>query len=518
MQKKETRLKRAVAFFKHFGGYKTFSRQNNPAPFSCKNKPLHRWHMNRRIRDKSELEAHPLRPWMPELDPADHSPKSMKVFDRKDRKDTIPCRTGSVDQMDVTANKVRPESKDSTTSAEPAELCGSNPPCYELLGTDLQRPELSTEGPSRPPSDFFMDLDEPETYDFISPLSPTLTIRESTFTPLSDLVSPISPIDNSFMSELFSPISPVESSFLSGALSPVSPIESPWAQGSIESRLRRPVLSIITNTESFSPKQPSRIRNQREKCPTKHQGLSPNGPLQPRTVNLANGCGMGPFSKSELPTSQTLVKDIRDLFCALNDYWLEKLSSVPGLPAIEARFQANTPIEASLQALQGCFRGVLPRTFTEIFPLTELAFACAYLLYEDDDTYSWDGFFHDVLDWRHAIANEDDRCLFSKVALLIWSPPEMPEVVRQGVAHSKRPLLASLSIPVESNTEMRHEAPFTSADASSFTLQQHKGQQLSAIVQTQTDILDSLKNGKVIGVCSRYLDGNIRPWTIHLLR
>ena len=519
-QKKETRLKRAVAFFKHFGGYRSFSRKHNPG-LPYKSKSIHRWHIHRRIRDEHEMEAHPRISWMPELDEQDYDSTDVKVVEDADYKKARICAIRIEDQMDITAPKTQPELKRPITISIPAELCGSDPPCYELLGTDLDMPELSAGGQNLPPSDFSMDLDEQVIDDLVSPLSPTLTIRESTFTPLSDLVSPISPVGSGFVLDLFNPISSVESDLPQDIPGPVSPIESTWAQGSIEGRLRRPILSIVTNTESLTTKRPSRRVNNTESLPTRRtsriaieneagsppcQSLSVSRPVRTQSSNIASGCGMGPFSKNGLPNSETLVKDTNAIVCALHEYWLQKLSSLHGVLAIQDLLQEFAPIETGLKALQGCFRGVLPTTFAEIFSLTELAFACAYLFYEDDDKYSWHGFFQDILEMRRAIANEDDQQLFSKIALSIWSPPEMP-VVRQGVAYSKKPLLAPLSAQTHSGFNPGKTAWALHGNANSFTLEQPREPDFLARHPSESSILDALKKGRVAGVCSRYLDG-----------
>ncbi len=494
VQKKETKLRRAVSFFKHFGGWKSFSRQNNASPIlPCKTSPLHRWHMNKRTRDRHELEGRPHKSWLHELDTVDYSSECLKHHDLGDQKDQ------DIDGTDITSRNVTsciagPALKCSSASAAPAELCGSDPPCYELLSNELQRPELSAECSSRAQPDYLMDLDELEAFDLICPISPTLTIRESTFTPLSDLVSPISPIGSSTWSDL---------------LSPVSPIQSPSTQWTSKSQSRRPVLSIVTNTESANTKPAKRHTAKDDDGPSRPYRHFTNGALQPRSSMLANGYTGGLLSKDELPTSQTLIKDLRDLVSVLDDYWMKKLSSVPGLPARMTRFQVGLPIETGLQSIQHCFRGVLPRTFMEIFSLAKLAFACAYIIYENDDAYSWDAFFQDILELGQAIADKQDQHLFSDVAFLIWSPPEIPELVRQGVVQSKRPLQMSPPVSKYNPFEWEDHAFLSDGNSDSFMLRLfEQSPRPSTGLESQTDVLDTLKSGKVIRVCSHYLDGN----------
>ena len=410
--------------------------------------------------------------------------------------------------MDFATYKSNSEPTCSSNIQTPVELWGSDPPCYELLSSDLQRPELAAGGPDEVQSDYLMDIDGLEAFNFVSPVSPTLTIRESTFTPLSDLVSPISPVQTSTFPDLLSPISPIEVGSLSDLFSPVSPIENTPREWSMESHLRRPILSIVTNSETLKMNGLSRNTARDNAGSEQAKERLPDNPIQPEALEPADRYSNGILSKEELPTSQTLVKDVRDLINSLNVYWLDKLSSISGLQAIKARFHLNSPVDTGLQALQRCFRGILPTTFDEVFSLTELAFACAYIIYEDDDTYSWDGFFRDVLEWRHAIIDEEDQHLFSSVAFSIWSPPEMPEVVRQGAAHSRRPSLSSLSPSIESPFDSRNMACFSEANSSRFALQQ-----LSARVRCETNLMNTLMNEKVIKVCSRFLDGNLLPKT-----
>ena len=503
VQKKETKLRRAITFFKSFG-CKSLSRQHDIcSSIPCKNNRSYGWHLNECIneciRDKYELPARPCESWLHELDTTDDSSDCMKHRDANYKELKVP-RIESSNQMDFTTCKSNSDPTYSGNIKTPAELWGSDPPCYELLSSDLQRSELPADGPDQTQSDYLMNLDGLEAFDFISPISPTLTIRESTFTPLSDLVSPISPIENSTFPDLLGPISPIEGGSLSDLLSPVSPIENPPREWSMESQIRRPVLSIVTNYESLKMKDLSKTTAQDNADSEQAEKLLPHNPVQPQALESADGYSNGLLSKDELPTSQTLVKDVRDLVCSLNNYWLDKLSSISGLQAIKAKFQLNSPVDIGFQALQRCFRGILPTTFVGVFSLTELAFACAYLIYEDDDTYSWDGFFRDVLEWRHASIDEEDQRLFSKVAFLIWSPPQMPEVVRQGVAHPRRPLLSSLSASIESQFDSRNIACLSEANSDLFTLQQ-----LPAGVGLNP--MNTLMNDKVIRVCSRFLDG-----------
>ncbi len=506
--RKETKLRRAVSFFKHFGGWKILTRQNNASPsLACKTNPLHRWHMKRRIRDKSELEARPYKSWLHELDTMDYGLDGMEQHDVKDQKTPSVCGFESKSQIDVTGVRIGPGPKCSSASAIPLELHGSDPLCYELQGSGLQRPELSAESSSRAQCDYLMDLDEPEAFDFICPISPTLTIRESTFTPLSDLVSPISPVDSSAWSDLLSPISPIENSSLSDLFSRIPPVESPSTQWPSRSQLRRPVLSVVTNTETPNTKSPSRSTKD-DNGPSQPSKHFSNGAIRPLSSKLVNGCTNGLLSKDGLPTSQTLIKNVRDLVSVLNDYWIKNLSSVPGLPARMAQLQRDSAVEKGLQSIQHCFRGVLPRTFTEIFSLAELAFACAYIIYENDDAYSWDGFFRDVLQLGQAIGDKEDQRLFTQIAFLIWSPPEMPELVRQGVVQAKRPFQAPPTVSIESPFNSNYYAWLYDGSASSSRLQQfEQSSRLSARVEDQADILDTLKNGKVLKVCSHYLDG-----------
>ena len=444
----------------------------------------------------------------------DYSFDSIKHHDGADHKLEI-CGIVNTSQLDVSVCTILPGPKYSRQSATPAELSGSDPPCYELLSSEPQRPELSAGGSSGVLSDVLMGLDEPVAYDLISPMSPTLTIRESTFTPFSDLVSPISPVDSSVLSDLVSPISPIEGGFLSDLLSPISPIESPSIQWSMEGQLRRPVLSVVTNAELLNTRQPSGNADQHGEGPRQPCKLYSNGAVQPHGSKSANEHGKGLPSKNELPSSQTLIKDVRDLVYNLHHYWLEKLSSIPELPVSKAWLQAKSPIEVGLEAVQCCFRGVLLKTFEDIFSLTEFAFACAYIIYEDDDAFWWDDFYRNILEWRHAITDEDDQRLFLKVAFLIWSPPQMPEIVRQGAAHSIRPLLSSCSASIRNDFDSGKNALLFEADASRSPLQQvNPPSPLLAKFRREREILDTLRSGKVITVCSRYLDGNSSSKTI----
>ena len=500
-QKKETKLRRAIAFFKQFGGCKSSSRQN-----SLSSSLPHRWHRNRRTQDKTaELDADPRKSWLNELETSDRSSKPIEHHNYLDSRDVKLHGDESTNKIGFVQCQSRLEPECSGDSKIPVELWGSDPPCYELLSSEVQLPELPAQVTE---ADFLMDLDEPEDYDLITPVSPTLMIRESTFTPLSDLVSPIAPLRSDAFPDLLSPVSPIEGGSLSDLLSPVSPLENHSTRWSMATQLRRPVLSIITNTEALNAKEPSTILAEDDEGPKQPYRLFPSDAIRPPALKFVNEYSKGLMPKDELPTSQTLVKDVRDLVHVLNNYWLDKLSSEPGLQAVKARLQVNSPIDTGLQALQCCFRKQLPRTFAEVFSLTELAFACAYIIYEDDNEYSWEGFFRDVLKWRFAIADEEDQLLFYKVAFLIWSPPEMRGALQQGVTNSRGPPPSSLSASMESQLPLRNITLIPDATTRypvprQLELQSPLLRELGSV----TNELDTLKNGKVIRVCSRYLDG-----------
>lgn len=109
---------------------------------------------------------------------------------------------------------------------------------------------------------------------------------------------------------------------------------------------------------------------------------------------------------------ERIVQELRDFVCIFNIEWLQRLASDPQLSVICSTIPDRTLFELGINALKQCYDGTLVTTFVDIFALIHFACASAYYLYRDDDSYCWDDFLQNMLDWRHAITDDKEKLLF----------------------------------------------------------------------------------------------------------
>lgn len=195
------------------------------------------------------------------------------------------------------------------------------------------------------------------------------------------------------------------------------------------------------------------------------------------------------------------VEALRQLLDVLKDLWQGCLKDWPDLCCHSAALEINSPLDDGLRGLKECLSGKLPTTLPDVLPLVYLGYACAYMCHSEDWSYAWDVFYQNVLQWGDAIADQQDRCRFLRIAELLWSLP-------QG---SHQP--TALKLIAEPLLEEKSKRPTSSKRS---TLQMHYD---NAMVPRQhhVKLMESptpaselhalLVSGPVIECCSRFLDG-----------
>ena len=179
----------------------------------------------------------------------------------------------------------------------------------------------------------------------------------------------------------------------------------------------------------------------------------------PITVNTTRHIdyASSPFDVTFVPAA-TYVQDLRNAFSAINVEWKQTLAQEPDLLAKCSVLSTRTLFETGIMTLHRCFNGVIANTFQEIFAVMVLACASAYMSHYEG--YVMDDFFHHMLPWRHALASESEQHLFLRVIDQL--------ACRRGFS------TASSNECRPSNTQA---------------------------------LITSLKNGRIITHCSRFLDG-----------
>lgn len=122
---------------------------------------------------------------------------------------------------------------------------------------------------------------------------------------------------------------------------------------------------------------------------------------------------------SGVVNAATQVENLLQMICMLNGFWRNDLKSRPELeaPLLEL------PFEAGLKALKDCLKGEIPTSLSEVFALIQLGYGCAFICHNDNESFTWDDFFHNVLGWREAISSQSDRLIFSYISeRLRWVP------------------------------------------------------------------------------------------------
>ena len=190
----------------------------------------------------------------------------------------------------------------------------------------------------------------------------------------------------------------------------------------------------------------------------------------PTTINTTRhiNYAASPLDSTFVPEA-TYVQDLRNVFFAINVEWRQTLAPKPDLSAWCSVLSTQTLFETGIVTLYRCFNGVIANTFQEIFAVMVLACASAYMSHYEG--YVIDDFFHHMLPWRHALASESEQRLFLGV-------------IDQLACHQG----------------------FSTASSNE-----------CGAANTQA-LMTSLKNGRIITHCSRFLDGestSLLPCPVH---
>lgn len=214
-------------------------------------------------------------------------------------------------------------------------------------------------------------------------------------------------------------------------------------------------------------------------------------------------------SEHVLTTAEYLPGVLRERVNILNQSWIQKLSRYHGP---DVRFSPSMLFEKGIQSVQDFHRGILPRTFEDIFALMHIVHACACIFHKKDDLHFRHTLFLDVLQWQHAISTEEDTQLFLDVAFRIWSVPDcsiaeadrytsnfrsqlcwsLPEIELGGIG-SPRLSYSQQSAP--QNFDLRTITSIMSP--------------INLDTWELVRLREALRGGLVINLCARYLGGKL---------
>lgn len=170
---------------------------------------------------------------------------------------------------------------------------------------------------------------------------------------------------------------------------------------------------------------------------------------------------------------RTQVEDLRELVCIVNNEWMQRLLPSPELYARCSSLSTRMLFAKGINTLKTWLCGKLERTFEEVFSFMHIAFAAAFILHHEDESYDWNAFYQDALQLQHALVNREGDILFLTAMDRWWWLP-------------------GLQIP-SSNANPHSSIRNTSRECS--------------IGSDQATLLQILRNSKVFRVCVGFLDG-----------
>lgn len=224
-------------------------------------------------------------------------------------------------------------------------------------------------------------------------------------------------------------------------------------------------------------------------------------------------------------TTQNLSEDLCELVQILNNDWRDRLGNhnVTGLTA------NKSPLEIGLRALQNFHRGVVPSTFEDTFSLIHIACAAVYIFHREDVSYPWHIFSNDVLQWNRAITDDSEKRHFLQVAEILWSAEGNFELMYGNDSKNADGCLTDYPRNVTRSLQRFQPGTIRNTSSTLFRPNLTDGSlpqsiepwrlQLDSHVLVQPDLVDELKMGQVIKVCSQYLDCKIQCflWGISIL-
>lgn len=123
------------------------------------------------------------------------------------------------------------------------------------------------------------------------------------------------------------------------------------------------------------------------------------------------------------PHLRAQVEELQGLVRIVNNEWMQRLLPSSELHLRCSSLSARTLFAKGIRTLQAWLCGNHERTFEEVFSFMHIAFAAAYILHHEDESYCWDAFFQDALQLRHALVDREGELLFLLAMDRAWGLP-----------------------------------------------------------------------------------------------
>lgn len=443
LQRKDSRVKRAVAFFKHLG-HKT----------SVKGKVV--WPI---FSDKAREMA----------DTSRQAPQDAKYTVKEQRPTEIDAGAEVFEMARCSISSSPPRYE------LPSHMSRGEVPEHDFI--DLRKTLHPLEMPDRLSHTIQHELSPSEEHtEQLGKLShPSLREPEIDPSIIQSVIMP--PVDEPSMTNLVSPTSSAWQSVFQGDISPITPITEayPYTWGSIDSVIDQAVQAKMdqqffmptdlipdavysgytlagesraipsTNIDKASsrtlskghrgttdaaarptkakpicylPKDRHRLWTDILKSgpdtPSEHHTSSSHAEHTLSSPSSASIHGNSSVASEDLDEMALLVQELSEIVSIINNDWIQRLSC-PVLAVQCSKIPTSMLFEHGFDALERIFQGKMAHTFTEVFAMMHIACASASMSHSEECTYCWADLFADMLQWRHSIPDESERLLFEEV-------------------------------------------------------------------------------------------------------
>ena len=240
-------------------------------------------------------------------------------------------------------------------------------------------------------------------------------------TPSSSLVSPLSSAlsSGSLASTLTSPMSNVDPRASWARVVPNASTAAHIEDSNHAWRPRSPTFAPVglEETHSQGPLAGPRGNAAPASNPTRYCGYSSSErrqiPFQFQSPGPEANSNHVPYLGGPPAETRIQVEELLDLVSIINKEWVEGLRPGHDLHRRCSSLSARPLFAKGINALETWFRGrKLEMTFEEVFSFMHIALAAAYFLHHEDESYDWDAFFQDALQFQHALVDEEEKFLF----------------------------------------------------------------------------------------------------------
>ena len=151
--------------------------------------------------------------------------------------------------------------------------------------------------------------------------------------------------------------------------------------------------------------------------------------------------------------TQSQVEVLCETVGILNQEWLQRCQSTSDLFLRASRLSPHSLLDEGAQALQLVFLGRLPSTFDAVFALALFACTAAYTIHGDNSSHCSNNFPQQVMSLQNLIGSESDARLFAQLFnLLFWPQCSSTETIESHAPqYAKKPAPETFLHSLKSN-------------------------------------------------------------------